>query len=102
MESATAVEAARWQNTHHILFKIDIFKANDLFWFEYSVLVFTIWTANSKQDKNAMQSNMANTGEKACKVEACNMILYPHPLRQSKFKESRDQPRPGSLPQRRA
>ncbi len=40
---------------------------------------------------------MAVVEKKAQKVEACNMILYPHPLRHSKFEESRDQLQPGSL-----
>jgi hypothetical protein len=44
---------------------------------------------------------MAKAGKNDTKVEACNMILYPHPLRQSNFNWSRDQPRPGSFLKKR-
>jgi hypothetical protein len=33
-------------------------------------------------------------------MEACNLILCPHPLRQPNFEESCDQPQPGSFPKK--
>ena len=33
-------------------------------------------------------------------MEARNLILCPHPLRQPNFEESRDQPQPGSFPKK--